>query len=134
MRNIDFLGFNLFDKWLYNLRENRRISQFFEDNLYQNIAIYGLGKIGRQMCDELEGTNINVCYAIDRAADQIVVENIAVVTPDSITKMEFGHSIVVTPFDQYIEIERTLLGILGNDETDIISINTVIEYISRFGA
>ena len=133
IREIDILGFHLYDKWLYNLRNGKRLSLFFEDNLYKNVAVYGMGIIGRQVCSELAGSSINVCCGIDRSANNMDYQGLDIIVPEQVNKREDIHVIIVTPFDLYVEIEKELMSRRNNDKIDIVSIETVIEYVSNVG-
>ena len=125
-------GFNLYDKWLNNLRGGRFIASYFHDNLYRSVAIYGMGVIGIQVYEELCKDRIFVSYGIDRNAEKIEVNGLSVVKPDSIIDMEIVDVIVITPFYNYAEIELSLIPLV-DPNTDIVSIEHIVEYVKIFG-
>ena len=127
--SIDVLGFQLFDKWLYNLRAGKRIARFFEDNNYKKISIYGMGLIGRQVYSELQESAIDVVCGIDQRAKSIEVNSLKIVLPEEASSYPYVDAIVVTPIHHLLEIEELLYrkGFCG----DVISIEQVIEYVFK---
>ncbi len=126
-KRIDPIGFRLLDRWMTCMRKGKRITSFFDDNSYSIIAIYGLGIIGRQMVEELKGSNVEVKYGIDRNSHNIVMDDITMFSLSNIGDMPEVDAIVVTPLQEYIEIERVLLD-YGRKE-DIFSFDYIIHYI-----
>ncbi|WP_167956021.1 hypothetical protein [Anaerosporobacter faecicola] len=56
----------LLNQWLINKNNSKEISEYFIKNQYKNIAIYGLGELGNRLINELENTEINISYGIDK--------------------------------------------------------------------
>lgn len=57
--------------WSYDImlemrRKNQSYDKMFEKYGYKNIAIYGMGRLGKALVKELENTKVNIIYAIDR--------------------------------------------------------------------
>jgi len=68
--NIDKLKkyqsyYKFFSSWMILKNQGKKLSEYFEDHNYQNVAIYGLGKLGMCLYEELKSSNVNVKYAID---------------------------------------------------------------------
>lgn len=132
IKDINAIGFHLYDKWLRNLRNGKTIESFFYDNYYNRIAIYGMGLIGHQIFDELNGSGIQVCYGIDQKAQEKRIEGLDVIIPDVLKdKLEKPDAIVITPVQYFFEIEKMLLDL--TDGIDILSIEQIVEYISQCG-
>ena len=56
----------LYDKWLF-LRERKvKISDYLIEKNYKKIAIYGMGKVSKHLLFDLENSDIEVMYGIDR--------------------------------------------------------------------
>ncbi len=54
------------DRWLHLALEDIYISEFFQINNLNNIAIYGYGKIGKMLCCELQKCkDLNIVAVID---------------------------------------------------------------------
>lgn len=91
--------------WVQQKQNGRLTETFFERNNFYKIAIYGMNYLGERLFDDLQNTQINVRYAIDRNADKIV-SKIKVVRPDS--ELEDVDAIVVTAIGYLDEIRETL--------------------------
>lgn len=129
---IDTIGFHLYDKWLRNLRNGKNIERFFYDNFYVNIAIYGMGLMGKQVLEELKNSDVQVRYGIDQNAERMIVEGVDLILPDLLKDISQRIDvIVVTPMQYFYEIENLLLELA--DGTDIVSIEQIVEYVSRHG-
>lgn len=53
-------------RWLEILQTGHSVREFFKKNNIHDIAIYGMGVLGCRLYDELENSNIQVKYLIDR--------------------------------------------------------------------
>ena len=58
--------FRYSQKWLHILQNGNSIISYFEQRKWKRIAIYGMGYFGCCLFDELQGSNIEICYGIDR--------------------------------------------------------------------
>ena len=77
-----------FDKiiWTYDImldmrRNNKTYTDMFEKYGYKNIAIYGMGRVGKALVKELENSNIDIVYAIDQNS-RIEYENLEIKSLD----------------------------------------------------
>ena len=97
----------LLDDWLYLRDHEINVSQFFNRYGYRNIAIYGMGKLGRHLLHELTQGGIRVVYGIDKnngACGKIMGIEIYA----SGQKMPEVDAVVMTVIDQYAEISKML--------------------------
>lgn len=94
-----------FDCWLQIRQEGRTLAEYFQKNNYKTIAIYGMKELGERLVDELEDSDIEVCYAIDKNADRIY-SAVDIVTPED--DLEPVDVIVVTAIYYYDEIADVL--------------------------
>lgn len=58
------------DCWLELYKRNIQLKDFFIKYNYKRIAIYGMGTLGKRLCQELEGSEIEVVYFIDNYVNQ----------------------------------------------------------------
>lgn len=67
-KRIDkFVGyFNILDAWMSLKEQNISLSEYFKECGYEKIAIYGWGKMGKHLYEDLKDTGIEVPYAIDK--------------------------------------------------------------------
>lgn len=94
-----------FDQWLRIRQEGKTLVEYFEQQDYKTVAIYGMKELGERLYDELEGSDITVRYIIDKNAD-LIYANVDVVTPDE--KLDPVDVIVVTALYYFDEIEEML--------------------------
>ncbi|MDE6603983.1 MAG: hypothetical protein K2K90_17930 [Lachnospiraceae bacterium] len=59
------LYFCLNNKWISLKESNKRLSRYFVENQIKSIAVYGLGDVGLNLCDEIMKDGIEVKYAFD---------------------------------------------------------------------
>lgn len=102
------------------------IKQFFYDNYYKSIVIYGMGYEGTKLYDELRDTDIQILYGIDKNADNIKVCDLKVVSIEEADIEQKVDAIVVTPFKYFAEIEAELEKKFL--DVDIISLDDVRKY------
>ena len=107
-------------RWLQLAQEKKSLAEYFEQNEYQTVAVYGMKEIGVLLCNQLRQEGIDVQYAIDKNADKINAD-IEIVKPTS--KMPEVDVIIVTAthyFDSiYIELQELT-------EAEIVSITDVL--------
>lgn len=63
--------YNLMERWMTIHEEGRTIADILAARNFHTIALYGLGKIGKHIISELDGSDIVILYCIDRAKSGI---------------------------------------------------------------
>ncbi|SET12683.1 hypothetical protein SAMN02910413_1864 [Pseudobutyrivibrio sp. C4] len=129
MVNIIDFGFRLFDKWLYIMRSGNTLKSFFDDNDYKKIAIYGMGRIGKQLYAELKAVDVDISILIDRNAKCLKDLYNNIITLNELPTFKNIDVIVITPVQFYSEIERQIYEI--NQDIDVVSVEDVVEYVYR---
>lgn len=112
--------FRLQNQWVKVKQENKSIVSYLHDNAIKSVAIYGMSFVGERLLKELENSDIEVKYAIDKNADRIYTD-IEVVTPEE--KLDEVDAIIVTPVFFYNEIAENLS---GKVDSEIISIEDIL--------
>lgn len=97
--------FLMMDQWVKVKQEGKKLSTYFNERGYREIAIYGMSYAGKTLVDELEGSNIKIKYGIDKKADNIFAD-FKVITPDE--ELENVDVVVVTAIQFFDEIEEKL--------------------------
>jgi hypothetical protein len=116
-----FVGyFNLLEQWMSIKEEGKAIASYFEKNGYYKIGLYGLGKIANHLLKELDGTDIQILFAIDARGERLN-SDIVVYTPDD--EIPKADVIVVTATFDYDNIKKTLE---EKTDTQVISMDDVI--------
>lgn len=95
----------MMNEWVHVRQDGKSIVDYFEKQEYKKIAIYGMNYVGETLLRELQGSEIEVMYAIDKNADAIYAD-VDVVKPDS--ELAEVDVIVVTPITFFDEIEEML--------------------------
>ena len=75
---------NYYDRcaqWLSLKQSGKGLEEFFETNEYKKIAIYGIGILGERLVKELENSNIEIKYTLDKNTN-IDVKGIEIKTLD----------------------------------------------------
>ena len=116
-----FVGyFKLLDGWMTIIEEGKSMASYFERDGYSQIAIYGLGKIGNHFLREMEGSDIQILYAIDAKGEQLN-SNIPVYIPDD--EIPEADVIVVTAIFDYDNIKANLK---QRTDIQIVSIDEIV--------
>lgn len=115
--------FLMMNQWVNVKQEGKNLSSYFEKNGYRKIAVYGLSYAGETLLDELEGTAVEVVYAVDQRADFLNLD-IEVFSPDD--TLEQVDAIVVTPITSFGAIEEKL-----RDKVDcpILSLMNIVDEV-----
>lgn len=56
----------MLNQWLILKQQGKKLSTYFEENNYKNIAIYGVGEMGNRLYDELKDSSVCIQFAIDK--------------------------------------------------------------------
>ena len=57
--------FQMMNQWVELKQKGINLSQFFEENGYKKIAIYGMSSAGEALCNELKDSDIEITYAVE---------------------------------------------------------------------
>ncbi len=119
--NAKFKEFNeLLLMWLQDYQDGRRVVDFFHQNGYKSVAIYGYGDLGAALAGELEDSDVEVKYVIDRAADFVYTE-LKVLRPDD--NLPDVDVVVVTAIHYFDDIKTYMEKRIS---CPIVSLETVI--------
>lgn len=66
--------YNILNEWLTFKQNGKSLENYFLENGYKTVAIYGMGELGNRLYDELKNTNIEVKYAVDKNAESAYSE------------------------------------------------------------
>ncbi len=96
---------HLLDRWMTNKENNKSIKQALASMDIYNIAIYGMGNLGRHLLKEIEKSNINVILYFDKNADFWGIEDVSSYINNKFSNLQ---AIIVTPILEYKEIRLFL--------------------------
>ena len=92
--------------WIFALQRGKTVVQYFNKRLVQRIAIYGWGDLGKCLENELQGTDVQVSYVIDRNKMNLDNGNMEIYSLDD--TWPDVDMIVVTPFYEYQVIKKRI--------------------------
>lgn len=122
--NIKFKEFNeLLLMWLQDYQDGRKAVDFFHQNGYKSVAIYGYGDLGAMLASELEGSGVEVKYVIDRAADFVYTEFKVLRPDDNLPDVDV---VVVTAIHYFDDIKTYMEKRIS---CPIVSLETVISRV-----
>ena len=112
--------FLIMNKWVQNQNENKKISKYLLDKGFYNIAIYGMGDMGKTLYAELKDTPVKVAYAIDRNAESMYAECDIFSLRDELQQVD---AVIVTTLIDFDEIKK---GITKKMECKVISVEEIV--------
>ena len=115
------LYYNLMASWMQLKNEGGNLSLYLENTGLKYIAVYGMGRLGQCLCDELKQSNVNVKYGIDKKAEHFSYLDLKVISPEA--DMEEIDAIIVTPICEYESIAQELR---KKTKSKIISLEDII--------
>lgn len=113
-------NYGVLKEWFLLNTQGKRLSDYFDRNGYQNIAVYGMAELGQFFIAELKKTGINVRYGIDRRAEAISA-GIPILTLDD--ELPSVDVVVVTAVYYFSQIVASLQDKL---ECPVISIEDLL--------
>lgn len=113
----------LMNQWVKVKQDNKDISAYLLEQGYRKIAIYGMSYVGETLYRELEGTEIEVVYAIDKKADGRYAD-VDILSPDD--DLPEVDAVIVTPIFFFDDIEELLS---SKFDADIISIEDILHEV-----
>ena len=60
--------YDVLNQWLSLKQNGESLTKYFKEHQFSNIAIYGMGELGKRLIIELENSGVNVVFAIDKDA------------------------------------------------------------------
>lgn len=112
--------FKMMDRWVEIKQEGRNLAEYFVENGYQKVIVYGMHYAGKRLVEELKNTNIQVVCGIDKKAQSIFADIDVITKDDLIPETDV---IVVTAISFFDEIENEM-----KDKVDcpIVSLEDVV--------
>lgn len=97
--------YELLVRWMDFNHHNQSLERYLLKQGMNRIAIYGMGELGVQLLLELKDSSVEIAYAVDQNAED-VVEGIPVYKPDDI--LEEVDAMIVTPIYAFDGIKDTM--------------------------
>lgn len=97
--------FSLMSRWVLLKQQGKSPADYLEKCGYRRIAVYGMSQVGQALLKDLEGSSVEVAYAIDQNADWLFADCRVVKIGD---KLEAVDAVIVTPIYYYESIKSEL--------------------------
>lgn len=107
--------------WMEALENGLSLESFFKERGFYHIAVYGGKDTGRYLIRQLQDTNIEVKYIIDRSMISGSFNMLSIYRPDEI--LPEIDAVIVTPVWDFDQIKKQLV---NRVECPIISLEEVI--------
>lgn len=101
-----FQWYKALHQWIVIQQDRGRISDYFKNNNYKSVIIYGMGELGMLLLRELEDTDIEIPYVIDQNAGSITARGKKIVTLKEIR--EDADVVVVSVIDKFDVIKADI--------------------------
>lgn len=99
-----FALFQLMNRWVEVKQEGKNLSNYFEENGYKKIAIYGMSYVGRTLVEELKNSDVNIAYGIDKRADSFDSEVDIITLDDELDEVDAIVVTAITFFDEIADV------------------------------
>lgn len=66
--------YTLMQQWVKVYQSGHTLEDYFKKNNYKKIAVYGMSEMGYMVLKELEASQVEVSYCIDKNADNLFAE------------------------------------------------------------
>lgn len=112
--------YNILCQWMAIKQEGRSLKEYFIQNGYNSIAIYGMGGLGCRLYEDLRGEGLDIKYALDKMAVSPYSE-LKIIAPED--ELEPVDVIVVTATFAFDEISEMLS---AKTEGKVVSLEDVV--------
>lgn len=112
--------YTLMQQWVKVHQAGHKLEDYFKEKKYKKIAVYGMNEMGYMVLKELEGSEIEVSYCIDKNADNLFAK-INVYKPDE--DLQPVDAVIVAVVQFYDEVKKNLSEKL---DCPVISLSDVV--------
>ena len=95
----------MMNQWVKVKQEGKNLSEYFKENGFHTIAVYGMSYAGETLIEELSESDIVVAYGIDKEAGSLYSDIELVTLDDDLKEVD---AVVVTAITFYEEIAEKL--------------------------
>lgn len=95
--------FMIMDQWTNLKQDGKSLEEYFLKNGYLQIAVYGMGVVGKRLIKELRNSRIQVVYGIDKNKNMVYTDLDVVTMEDELRKVDAVVVTVVKEFDAICE-------------------------------
>lgn len=96
---------DVYERWMRLETRSGGVYQFILDNGFRKVAIYGMGNLGRSLCDELSHNQVEVVYVIDKNKSINCSGYQCYTMQDELPEADV---VIITPITYFEEISKEL--------------------------
>ena len=96
--------FLLMNQWVKVKQEGKSIASYLKEKGYNRIAIYGMSYVGETLISELENTDIEIAYGIDKNAEGIFADIDVFTVDDILVPVDAVVVTAITFYDEIVEM------------------------------
>lgn len=115
--------FLLMNQWTSVKQDNKKLEEYFIKNNYKRIAIYGMSYVGLSLIKELQDSQIEIVYGIDKNAASIYSKIKLLTIDDCLPEVDAVVITLINGFDKICEVLSEKIG------CSIIAIEDIINEI-----
>lgn len=115
------INFKTSCKWIKVYQDNKKIEDYLDRESIKEVAIYGVGELGKCLLKDLENTDISVKYLIDRNSYRAFRSYLCYSPLDDLPEVQ---AVIVTPVSDFEKIAEQLKKKI---RTRVIPLNQMIE-------
>ena len=119
--------FQFFSRWVTLNENGMTTGKFLKEKKVQNVALYGLGPLGRHLLFELREAGIGVVYGIDQRSDKLNLDVNFLDWSDKKSLPEVD-LLIITAIVDYESIEREICEVR---EYPVISLEDIIKEMEK---
>lgn len=112
--------FFVYDKWMMLKSEKKFVSDYLMKKGFRKIGIYGLGYIGKQLLAELEGSNIEIVYCVDRNAKFVWSKYEVITDIDKTKDVDFYIVTVLDGADHLCDLIQSNTGVYAKPFIELL--------------
>lgn len=119
---------NIIEQWLRNKIDNKEIGKYLSAIGINSVVIYGAGKIGELLYDDLlQSGIIDIECFIDKNASSLYygIDDVNIYSLEEVDKVQKVDAIIITPYKAFTNIKEELKKRLSF-ETKYISFDDII--------
>lgn len=117
-KNREITG--LYERWMRLKTRSGGVFTFIRDNEFKKVAVYGMGTLGRSLCDELAYNGIEIVYIMDRDKNVRYREYPCYTMQDELPEADV---IIITPITSFEEIQA---GLAKQVDCPLLSLDDII--------
>lgn len=122
---------SVYASWVELYQKGKTVSDYLKDKGYQDIAVYGLGRLGQNLIQEFTGSGIHIVYCVDKAVSMREGSFGDIKCYNPMSRLPEAEMIIVTVPYEASEIIKKLNGAVYQRKEDclIIDIKDLINEI-----